>query len=48
MTRLVVIGLAVAVTAFAALLAVGLLTDFATVPCQDGVWNATKQRCIPT
>ncbi|WP_454656903.1 hypothetical protein [Bosea beijingensis] len=48
MTRLVVIGLAVALTAFAALLAVSLLTDFATVPCQDGVWSATKQRCIPT
>lgn len=48
MTRLVVIGLTVALTAVAALLAVGLLTDFATVPCQDGVWDATKQRCIPT
>lgn len=48
MMRLVVIGLAVALTAFAALLAMGLLTDFATVPCQDGAWDATKQRCIPT
>ena len=48
MMRLVVIGLAVGLAALVALLAVGLLTDFATVPCQDGVWNATKQRCIPT
>ncbi|MCA0419892.1 MAG: hypothetical protein LCH80_14385 [Proteobacteria bacterium] len=48
MMRLVVIGLAVGLAALAALLAVGLLTDFATVPCQDGVWDATKQRCIPT
>lgn len=47
-TRLVVIGLAITLFAFAALLAVGILTDFATVPCQDGVWDATKQRCIPT
>jgi len=47
MTRLAVIGLAVALAAFAALLAVGLLTDFATVPCQDGVWDAARQRCIP-
>ena len=43
-----VIGLAIALAAFAALLAVALLTDFATVPCQDGVWDATRQRCIPT
>ena len=48
MTRLVVIGLAIALAAFGALLAIGLLTDFATVPCQDGVWDATRQRCIPT
>lgn len=48
MTRLVVIGLAIALAAFAALLAVGLFTDFATVPCQDGVWDATRQRCVPT
>jgi hypothetical protein len=48
MTRLAVIGLAVALAAFAALLAVGLLTDFATVPCQDGGWDAARQRCIPT
>lgn len=48
MIRLAVIGLAVALAAFAALLAVALLTDFATVPCQDGVWDATRQRCIPT
>ena len=48
MIRMAVIGLAVALAAFAALLAVALLTDFATVPCQDGVWDATGQRCIPT
>ncbi len=48
MIRMAVIGLAVALAAFAALLAVALLTDFATVPCQDGVWDATRQRCIPT
>lgn len=48
MMKLAVIGLAVALAAFAALVAVGLLTDFATVPCQDGVWDADKQRCIPT
>lgn len=47
-TRLAVIGLAVALGAFAALLAVGFLTDFATVPCQDGVWDAARQTCIPT
>ncbi|WP_306226417.1 hypothetical protein [Bosea beijingensis] len=46
--RLVVIGLAIALAAFAALLAVGIFTDFATVPCQDGAWDATRQRCIPT
>ncbi len=45
--RLAVIGMLIALAAFAALLAVGFLTDFATVPCQDGVWDATKQRCIP-
>lgn len=48
MIRMAVIGLALALAAFAALLAVALLTDFATVPCQDGVWDATRQRCIPT
>ena len=48
MTRLIVIGLAIALFAFVALLAVGFLTNFATVPCQDGVWDATRQRCIPT
>ncbi|CAM5180745.1 putative protein OS=Bosea thiooxidans OX=53254 GN=SAMN05660750_01306 PE=4 SV=1 [Bosea thiooxidans] len=48
MIRMAVIGLAVALAAFAALLAVALLTDFATVPCQDGVWDATRLRCIPT
>ena len=47
MIRMAVIGLAVALAAFAALLAV-TLSDFATVPCQDGVWDATRQRCIPT
>ncbi len=46
--RLAMIGLAVALAAFAALLAVGFLTDFATVPCQDGTWDAVKQTCIPT
>jgi hypothetical protein len=48
LTRLAVIGLVVALAAFVALLAVGLLTDFATVPCQDGVWDAARHRCIPT
>ena len=48
MMRLAVIGLAIALAGFAALVAVGLLTDFATVPCQDGVWDAAKHRCIPT
>jgi hypothetical protein len=48
MMRLAIIGVAVTLAALAALLAVGLLTDFATVPCQDGVWDASKQRCIPT
>ncbi len=46
--RLAVIALAVALAAFAALLAVVLLTDFATVPCQDGVWDTIRHRCIPT
>jgi hypothetical protein len=48
MARLAVIGVAIVLAAFAVLLAVGLLTDFATVPCQDGAWDATRQRCIPT
>jgi hypothetical protein len=45
---LIAIGLAIALAAFAALLAVALFTDFATVPCQDGVWDAARNRCIPT
>ena len=48
MTRLAVIGIAIALAAFVALLAVGFLTEFATVPCQDGTWDAAKQTCIPT
>ena len=48
MMRLAVLGLAVVLAAFAALLAVGFLADFATVPCQDGVWDAARQTCIPT
>jgi hypothetical protein len=48
MMRLALIGLAIALTAFAVLVAIGLFTDFATVPCQDGVWDATRNRCIPT
>ena len=46
--RLVVIGLAIALAALVGLLAIGLLTEFATVPCQDGTWDAARQRCIPT
>ncbi len=46
--RLVVIGLAVVLAAFAALLAVGFLTDFATVPYQDGTWDAVKRTRIST
>lgn len=48
MTRLVVIGMAVALVAFVALLTVAFLTEFATVPCQDGTWDAARQTCIPT
>lgn len=48
MTRLAAIGLAVTLAAFAVLLAAGFLTDFATVPCQDGVWDAARKTCIPT
>jgi hypothetical protein len=32
----------------AALIFLNALTDFADVPCQDGVWNAKEGRCIPT
>ena len=48
MTRLAVIGLMAALAGFAALVAVSVLTDFATVPCQDGMWDAARKRCIPT
>lgn len=48
MTRLVVIGLVIALAAVFGLLAVALLTAFAAVPCQDGVWDAIEKRCIPT
>jgi len=48
MMRLVVIGLAIALAVVAAFLAVRFLADFATVPCQDGTWDAARQRCIPT
>lgn len=48
MMKLAVIGLVVALVASAALVAVAFLADFATVPCQDGVWDATRQTCIPT
>lgn len=35
-----------------AVLAIGLayvlMSGFADVPCQDGVWDAARQTCVPT
>jgi hypothetical protein len=29
-------------------LAYVLMSGFADVPCEDGVWDSVRQRCIPT
>ena len=33
---------------FAVLLALLVLNGFGDVPCQDGVWDAAKQTCVPS
>lgn len=42
------IALGVLIAALAVGLLVMGLTGFADVPCQDGVWDASKHTCIPT
>ena len=32
---------------FGLMLALLVFSDFADVPCQDGVWDATKKTCVP-
>ena len=33
---------------FAVLLVLLVLNGFGDVPCQDGVWDAAKQTCVPS
>jgi len=45
--RRLVIAVAIILFALAGLFVVNLITDFADVPCQDGIWDAARKTCIP-
>ena len=46
--RRLIIAVAIVVLAYLVLLVVNLFTDFADIPCQDGVWDKARNTCVPT